>query len=44
LLGAHVLHLGYLVVVGEDHGTPLAGERAHFSLERADLLGGELGR
>ena len=27
----HVLDLGHLVVVGEDHGVALLGERAHLS-------------
>ena len=32
----HVLHLGHLVVVREDHGVALARERADFVLERRD--------
>ena len=30
----HVLDLGHLVVVGEDHGVALLGERAHLVLHR----------
>ena len=32
-----VLHLGHLVVVGEDHRVPLGGERADLLLHRGDL-------
>ncbi len=32
-----VLHLGHLVVVGEDHRVPLGGERADLLLHRRDL-------
>jgi hypothetical protein len=28
----HVLHLGHLVVVGQDHGIARFGERTHFVL------------
>ncbi len=34
----HVLDLGHLVVVGEDHGVALAGQLAHLVLERAHVL------
>ena len=34
----HVLDLGQLVVVGQDHGVALGGERAHLVLERGDVL------
>ena len=36
----HVLDLGHLVVVGEDHGVALLGERAHLVLHAGDLLRG----
>ena len=39
----HVLHLGHLVVVGEDHRVALLGEGAHLVLEAADLVRGERG-
>ena len=32
-----ILHLGHLVVVGEDHRPAFSRERAHFLLERRDL-------
>ena len=34
----HVLDLGHLVVVGEDDGVALLGERAHLVLEAGDLV------
>jgi hypothetical protein len=34
----HVLDLGQLIVVGEDHRAALVGERAHLVLERRDVL------
>ena len=37
-----VLDLGHLVVVGEDDGVALGGERAHLLAERVDLLRGEV--
>ncbi len=36
----HVLDLGHLVVVGEDHGVALLGEGAHLVLEAGDLVRG----
>ena len=33
-----VLDLGHLVVVREDHGVALRGERADLGLERADVV------
>ena len=37
----HVLDLGQLVVVGEDHGAALGGERAYLGLQGRDGLEGE---
>ena len=37
----HVLHLGQLVVVGEDHGAALGGERPYLGLQGRDGLEGE---
>ena len=37
----HVLDLGELVVVGEDHGPPLGGEGPNLLLQLTDLLRGE---
>ena len=34
----HVLDLGHLVVVGEDHGAALGGQRAHLVLHLRDVL------
>ena len=34
----HVLDLGQLIVVGEDDGAPLGGQRAHLVLESRDVL------
>ena len=39
-----VLHLGDLVVVGEDHRVPLLRERAYLVLEPRDLLRREVRR
>jgi hypothetical protein len=37
----HVLDLGHLVVVGQDDGAALGGERAHLVLELGDVLESE---
>ena len=37
----HLLDLGHLVVVGEDHGVALGGERAHLVLQGGDVVAGE---
>ena len=39
----HVLDLGQLVVVGEDHGAALGGERAYLVLQGGDVLQREQG-
>ena len=39
----HVLHLGHLVVVGEDDGAALLGERAYLGLHLRDVLEREEG-
>ena len=36
-----VLDLGHLVVVGEDHGAALGGQRAHLVLHGGDVVQGE---
>src|ERR687890_1840452 len=41
---SHVLHLGHLVVVGEDHRVALLGERAHLVGETRGLRWAEDGR
>ena len=39
----HVLDLGQLVVVREDHGAALGGERAYLGLQGGDVLEREAG-
>jgi len=40
----HVLDLGHLIVVGEDDGVPLLGERAHLAGHARDVVGAQGGR
>ena len=39
----HVLDLGQLVVVGEDHGAALGGQRAYLGLQGGDVVEREEG-